>query len=143
MKKIIILILCIVLIILSIFGVKYINYKAEQSSIQEANLEYETYLNKQITGREVTTAVNRAVNQNEKNAVSKDEQGFYIQNDTNSIEIEIKIMDNETTYKMETIYNGGMENFIQYYNEIYFECTRIDYNSLGKVRYVLFEQRTT
>ncbi len=143
MKKTILFILCIVIIILSIFWVKYVNYQAEQRAIKEENLAYETYLNKEITGRELTTAINRAVNNNETHSITKDEQGFYIQNELNSIEIEIKIIDNDTTYKMETIYNGGMETFIQYYSEIYFACTKIDYNDTGRVSYVVFEQKTT
>ena len=143
MKKTILFILCIVIIILSIFWVKYVNYQAEQRAIKEENLEYETYLSKEITGRELTTAVNRAVNNNEQNSVAKDEQGFYIQNDSNSVKIEIQMLDNDTTYQMETIYNGGMENFIQYYSDIYFQCTKIDYNQVGRVSYIVFEQKTT
>lgn len=143
MKRTIVFILCILIIILSIFWTKYMEYKNEQSLIQEHNIEYEKYLNKQITGRELTTTINRAVNNNEENYVSKDEQGFYIEDDTNSVKIEIKITDNDTTYQMETLYNGGMVNFIQYYNEIYFECTNIDYNSKGKVSHIIFEQKTS
>ena len=99
-------------------------------------------LGKEIDGRELTTLINKAVDNNEKNSVSKDEQGFYIKNDTNSINIDIKILDNDTTYKMESIYNGGMATFIQYYNSINFQCNKIDYNSLGKVNYMSFEQKT-
>ena len=142
MKKITIFILCIVIVFLAIFSVKYINYKSEQSKIKEENLEYETYLNKQILGTELTTFINKATDYNEKNNVQKDENGFYIQNDTNSIEIEIKITDNETLYKMETLYSGGMISFVQYYNSIYFECTKIEYNKSGKVSYLLFEQKS-
>ena len=111
-----IFIFCIVIVFLAIFSVKFINYKSEQSKIKEENLEYETYLNKQILGTELTTFINRATDYNEKNKVKKDENGFYIQNDTNSIEIEIKITDNETLYKMETLYSGGMISFVHYYN---------------------------
>ena len=142
MKRIMIFIFCIVIVFLAIFSVKFINYKSEQSKIKEENLEYETYLNKQILGTELTTFINRATDYNEKNKVKKDENGFYIQNDTNSIEIEIKITDNETLYKMETLYSGGMISFVQYYNSIYFECTKISYNKFGKVCYVLFEQKS-
>ena len=142
MKKIIIVIMSLVVIIISIFGVKYINYRAEKNKIKQENLEYETYLNKQILGTELTTFINKAVDNNEKNKVLKDGQGFYIQNDTNSVEIEIKITDNDSTYKMETLYNGGMVNFVDYYNSIYFECTKINYNKVGKVSYLLFEQKT-
>ncbi len=141
MKKTLIYIICIVLIILSVIGTKYLNFKEEKSLIQKYNLEYEVYLNQDITGRELTTAINRAVNNNEKNSVQKDEKGFYIDDDNNSIKIEIKILDNDTTYQMETLYNGGMENFIQYYGDINFNCSKIDYNSKGKVSHIIFEQK--
>lgn len=142
MKKLTIFIIATVIIIASVIGVKYINYRAEQNKIKNENLEYEMYLNKPIYGTELTTFINKAVDNNQKNNVPKDEKGFFIQNDVNSIEIEIRITDNETLYKMETLYSGGMINFIQYYNSIYFECTKITYNKLGKVNYVLFEQKS-
>ena len=142
MKKIIIFIICVVIIILSVFGNKYLNYREEKSLIKKENLEYETYLNKEVSGRDLTTAINRAINSNEKNKVSKDENNFYINNDINSIGIEIKISDNDQTYKMETLYNGGMVTFIQYYGDISFECTKIEYNSKGRVSYMIFEQKT-
>lgn len=142
MKKLTIFIIAAVIIIASVIGVKYINYRAEQNKIKNENLEYEMYLNKPIYGTELTTFINKAVDNNQKNNVPKDEKGFFIQNDVNSIEIEIRITDNETLYKMETLYSGGMINFIQYYNSIYFECTKITYNKLGKVNYVLFEQKS-
>ena len=142
MKKTIIFILCIVIIILSIFGKKYLDHKEQKALIAKENLEYENYLEKDVSGRDLTTAINRAVDNNEKNKISKDENGFYIQNNSNSIEIEIKISDNDTTYKMETLYNGGMVNFIQYYGDILFKCVNINYNSQGRVDYILFEQNT-
>lgn len=141
MKKTLIYIICIVLIILSVIGTKYLNFKEQKSLIQKYNLEYEVYLNQDVTGRELTTAINRAVNNNEKNSVQKDEKGFYIDDDNNSVKIEIKILDNDTTYQMETLYNGGMENFIQYYGDISFNCSKIDYNSQGKVSHIIFEQK--
>lgn len=141
MKKILIYIICIVLIILSVIGTKYLKFKEQKSLIQKYNLEYEVYLNQDVTGRELTTAINRAVNNNEKNSVQKDEKGFYIDDDNNSVKIEIKILDNDTTYQMETLYNGGMENFIQYYGDINFNCSKIDYNSKGKVSHIIFEQK--
>lgn len=142
MKKLIVIILCSVCVILSIFTIKYMNYKSEQTKIKEENLEYEAFLNKQILGTELTTFINKAIDNNIKNNVLKDEKGFYIQNDSNSIEIEIKITDNNKVYKMEAFYNGGMIDFLQNYNLINFECTKIKYNKIGKVSYMLFEQKS-
>lgn len=143
MKRIIIILISCVIISISVFYVKYIDYKAQKNEIKKENLEYEQFTQKLIDGRKLTTIINKAVNNNEKYFVSKDTQGFYIKDDKNSINIDIKIIDNNTTYKMETIYNGGMENFAEYYGSINFECSNIDYNSLGKVSYMCFEQKTT
>ncbi len=142
MKKTIIFIICVVIIILSAFYMKYLDYREERNSVKRSNLEYEMYLNKEITGRELTSVVNKAVNNNEKNKVAKNENKIYEKNDETSISIDILMSDNETTYKMETIYNGGMVTFIQYYGDILFECTKIEYNSKGKICYMVFEQKT-
>ena len=142
MKKTIVYILCIVLIIIASFGAKYINYQEEKAKIAKFNQEYEVYLNRQISGKEITTAINRAINNNEQNLVSKDENGFYIENEVNSVIVKIKMIDIDKEYKMETLYNGGMANFLTYYNDINFECTSIQYNKSGKVKDVVFEQKT-
>lgn len=143
MKKILVIIICLVIIILAVIFNKYINYKAEKNQITKYNIEFESYLEKQIYGTELTTVINKAVDNNEKNNVKKDEQGLYIQNNTNSIQIEIKITDNDTTYQMETLYGGGMVTFVQYYNFINFKCTKIKYNKAGKICYMMFEQIST
>lgn len=79
-----------------------------------------------------------------KNKIEKDESGMFIQNDSNSIEIEIYIQDNETTYKMETFYDAGTEQFVQYYGDIKFKCSKIEYHEKTKnVKCIMFEQIQT
>lgn len=130
-------------IILIILAIKYYDYKDQYSKIKEINAKYESYYQKEIYGTDVATIVNRAVNDNETNNVKKDDKGFYIENDTDSIKVEIKIIDNDTMYQMETLYNGGMTNFVKYYNIIKFECTKIEYHSkTQRIKYMLFEQKS-
>ena len=143
MKKIIIFIIGILIIILSVFYMKYMDYKEEQTKIKEFNLEYEVYNDRDVDGRELTTLINMAVDNNEKNSVPKNEEGLYIENDTSSVKIDIQMIDIDYTYNMETIYNGTMINFIQMYNSIYFKCEEIKYNNSGKVCYMKFIQTTT
>ena len=127
MKKISIF-LVIVLIIVAAIGFKYMSYKNEYNAIQKENKEFEEYKDKEVYGLEVGTMINKAVDKNTKNKIEKDNNGNFIQNDKNSIEIEIYITDNETTYKMETIYNAGTEQFVQYYGNIKFKCSKIEYH---------------
>ena len=90
----------VVTIILLAFTIKYLDYKETYNDIKKYNIEYEMYLNKLITGRELTTVINKAVDNNEKNKVSKDKNGFYLDDNENSINIDVKILDNDTIYKM-------------------------------------------
>ena len=75
--------------------------------------------------------------------MEKDKKGKYINNDKNSINIDIKITDNDTIYNMEKLYTGGMDKFVQFYNQIKFKCTKIEcHKETKKVKYMLFEQIT-
>lgn len=147
MKKAYIYFFCIVLLILAIIVGKYYNYKAKYAEIKEFNLQFEYYYQKEIYGTEIATVINKAVDNNEKNEVEKEELEknnkkiySYIANDENSINIDIKIIDNNKTYKMESLYQGEITKFVQNYNYILFKCTEIEYNKNGKVSYMLFEQ---
>lgn len=140
MKKVLIF-LVIVSIIVVISIVKFSSYKTEQNMLTKENFEFEKYTNKDITGLDIATVINKAVDKNTKNEIEKDENQIFIQNDTNSIKIEIYIKDNETKYKMEQFYNAGTELFAQYYGNIKFKCSNIDYHKgTGKIKYMLFEQ---
>ena len=142
MKKSFLIIITIVLISLSFLYYKYTEYKNKNNEIKKANYEYEIYLNKEIKGNELTSCINRAVDNNEKNKINKDENGFYILNDKNSISIEVKITDleEEKNLKMEQFYQNDMVTFLSYYDNIKFKCTEIKYNSQKKVNFMLFEQ---
>lgn len=140
MKKLIIF-FAVIIVIISAISLIYFNYKAEYNMAKRSNMEFEQYLNKEIDGMEVATAINKAVDNNEKYEISKNNKGIYLGDNENSIRIEIKMTDDNSIYQMETIYNSGIQNFINYYGNIKFKCTNIEYhNSSNKVKYILFEQ---
>lgn len=142
MKKWILIV--ILLLIIPIFIVaKYNSFKAEYKQTKIKNNQYESYYQKELTGMDVATIVNRVIDENEINRIKKDSNGNYIENESTSIKVEIKITDNNKVYTMETLYNGGMANFVDYYGNIEFECTKIEYHpKTQKVKYMLFEQRS-
>ena len=143
MKKFIIFFAVSIIIICIIYYI-FINYKANYNVAKISNLEFENYLNKELYGTDVSTLINRAVDNNEKNSVQKNNKGIYLNNDKNSINIEIKMKDDDSTYKMEMFYKNGIQNFIKYYGNIKFKCTKIEYHQVTKkVKYMLFEQITT
>ena len=70
MKKIIIFFAIVVIIICGI-SYLYLNYKAEYNMSKKANLEFEKYLNEEVYGTDLSTIINRAVDNNQKNEVEK------------------------------------------------------------------------
>ncbi len=140
MKKIGIFLIIIIVVITCIFYI-YLNYKANYNEAQFENLKYDTYYQKEIKGTELTTIINRAVDSNTNNEIEKDENGKYIENGKDSIKIDIKMIDIDQTYDMETVYAGEMDEFTKYYGNIKFKCTQVKYHTLTKkIKYMLFEQ---
>ena len=143
MKKLLIF-FAIVVIIVCVVSYVFLNYKANYNTSKKANLEFENYLNEEIYGTDLSTVINRDIDSNEKNAVEKNNKGIYLNNDKNSISIEVKMNDNDSIYQMETFYKNGMQNFLNYYGNIKFKCTDIKYHkTTNKVKYMLFEQITS
>lgn len=142
MKKFIGIFIAVVVIILSLlYG--YFTYTKNNNEVLKQNAEYESYLNKEIDGTYLATIINRVIDNNETNAIDKDNKGKYIDNNLDSIKMDILITDNETLYDAETIYRGGIENFVKNFNTVKFECTEIKYHeTTNKVKYLLFRQKT-
>lgn len=142
MKKIAIIFFVLIIIVIMLITLIH-NNQTEQEKVRQENKFYESYLNKPINGTELATVINKAMDSNYKNDVNQDENNNFINNDTNSINIDLKMIDIDKTYSMETIYNGQVNNFVSYYSNILFECKKIEYHSnTGKVKYMLFEQIT-
>ncbi len=141
MKKITITIIIIAIIIVSTICYFIYNYNMSNNIAQRENAEYVNYLDKEVTGAEIATIINKAINKNILNKVETDNKGNYISNNKNSINIDIKFIDNDETYRMETLYNNGIDTFVQYYNSIKFKCMKIEYHKeTGQVSYMYIEQ---
>ena len=98
-KTVLIIAIPIVIILFSICGL-FITQKTTIRNIKKYNSQYEYYINKSIYGTELVTLINKVINENEINKVEKDEKGFFIENNENSIKINIKMNTNGKTYQM-------------------------------------------
>ena len=142
MKKLAIIFFIGIIIIVGI-SYMYLNYKFQYNESKKANNQFESYYNQEIYGSELATIMNKAIDKNESNQVTKDNKGKYINNDENSINIDIKMLDDDKTHFMEEFYMNGMQNFVKYYNPIKFKCTKIEYHkSTNNIKYMMFEQIT-
>lgn len=143
MKKIIIFLVGIGIIV-AIMSYVYFNYRIMKNEAKRENMQYENYYQKEIYGTDLVTLMNKVVDENTKNEIEKDDAGLYKDNGKNSIRIDIKFTDDDRIHTLEEIYNSGTEVFVQYYNQIKFKCTKIEYHQqTGKVCYLYFEQIAT
>ena len=141
MKKSFLIVLSIIFIILCITYTFLINLRAEKIEIKKDNMQYEQYLNKEILGTKLATLISKVVDLNERNNISKDEKGYYIDNGENSIRIDLKMTTIDKTYPMEEIYNNKITSFVQNFNFISFECKEIEYHKkTGRISKLVFEE---
>lgn len=147
MKKslVIIAITFLIVIIICVIGIT-MNSKKMLLQKQENN-EYEQYLNNDIYGTDVVTLINKAIDNNNKNNVQKNSEGKYIENNDNSVIIDLVMITDEEkektkTYRMETIDKVGISEFISNFNTAKFNITKIEYHEkTGKVKYIEVSQK--
>ena len=140
MKKLAIFIICIIAI-LAVIGYTYYNYKENKSNIDTNNMIYKNAYEKEIKGNDLATIINKALDSNEKNNIKKDDDGLFIENDENSIKIEIKFKQSDHTFAMEKIYQNKVAEFIRLYGQATFKCTKLDYHKKTKlVKYLYFQE---
>ncbi len=146
MKKNLIIISAILLSIIIICVIGIWNNLKKITLQRKLNNEYEQYLNKDIYGTDVATILNKAINSNKQNGLEQ-KDGKYIENDTNSIIVELVMITNEEkektkTYRMETIDKVGISEFIKNFNTAKFKITRIEYHEqTKKIKYIEISQQ--
>lgn len=133
MKKQTIIIILILIVIFLIIAFAVMQNMKQGRDIASYNNEYEKYLNEQFLGTEVTTLINKAIDTNEKNSVEKNENGYYVENSTNSIKIYIKLQQDGEYVPMERIFQVGITEFVKNFNLEYFKCTKINYHQATKL----------
>lgn len=143
MKNKILLILIAFLVILALASYFIYNYRAQFLASQETNKIFESYYNAQMLGTELVSVINKTEDINNKNNVDKNEQGMYIENDTNSIKVYIKLKykDDYTTLEIEKILQDGTDNFIKTYGTASFKGEEISYHEkTGNVKAIVFTE---
>lgn len=146
MKKNVIII-CVILLVIITICTMGISINAKKVSVQkQANKEYEQYLEKDIYGTDVATIINKAIDSNNQNDIQQEDEK-YIENNENSIIVELVMITNEekektTTYRMETINKVGINEFIKNFNTATFKITKIEYHKqTGKIKYIEITQQ--
>lgn len=137
MKKTIIILICIFLIIIISIYTYYHSRQNEMISVKKFNYQYEQYFDKEMYGADVATLINKAIDNNEKYEIVKNENDKYIEDEKYCLKVIIKFKDVDTMYEMESIDKAGMEGFLKNFSNSVFKITDYKYNKhtnrVGKI----------
>ena len=140
MKKSLYIIIILFIIILGFTLLFMINLQNTYKKIQKENYIYEKCLYKEVMGTEVASLINKAVDNNEKYNIGKDENENYVDDNEYCIKIYVKLQTNGKYFNMESIYNNNVAEFVKNFNLENFKCTKITYHdSTKRVSKVYFE----
>ena len=128
MKKIIICILSVFLVVICIVSYSVYHKNENTAQIGVDNRTYESYYNKEVLGTDIISIINKAIDSNEKNDIKMGKDGNYIEDEKNSIRIEIKFKELDKVITMERINNVGIEKFWSNYGALNFKFTKIEYH---------------
>ena len=144
MKKTMLFLVMLIIVMIAITSYIYLRYQTDLEKAKRQNESFESYYEQEILGTDLATVINKAIDNNEKNEVEKDKNNMYVENESNSINIDIKFTDDEKVHRMEELHNAQISSFVGLYNQIKFKCTDIKYHSqTHNVKYMLFEQITS
>ena len=142
MKKILIILLILsIILVVGVYSVY--RYRTNVYQIQKQNREYEQYYNINVLGTELISIINKTIDLNTKNNITKDDRGYFVDNGENSIKInvEFKYKNDTKTISMEEIASTGAESFVKVYSTANFKCTKIEYHEkTHNVKNVTFEE---
>ena len=143
MKNKFLIILVIFILLTVCVGYMVYNYRSQIINSQKISKEYESYYHLEMLGTELMSIINRTIDINTKGNVPKDENGYFTDNQKDSIHIYIKFVykDKQKTIQMEDIEKNTSEAFIRNYSTASFKCTDIQYHEKTKnVKSLTFEE---
>ena len=148
MKRIFLYILVIFIIIIAIVLVHISDKNTQRNEISKFNVQFEQYVGKDIIyGTDVLTIINKAIDSNEKNKIARDENNYYIEDDSLSVKVDIILLSKndkgdieEKTFPMEQLEKAGLDGFVTNFNLTPFEFSSIEYNSQKRVSKIIVKQ---
>ena len=141
MKKGLFIITGTFLLVLIILVLILIGIRSQNKLLSDINAEYEIYANREIYGSELVTLINKAVDNNKIRQISRDNNGFYLDNGKDSILIKVRVAGMKDSIEMEKIFSLGTEQFINLYNSELFITEEITYHEqTGRIATMSFKQ---
>jgi hypothetical protein len=141
MKKVAI---CLGLAIIGIVSVFYGWYKNNVQALKEINnfnLQYENKTEGNITGVDLTTLLNKSIDNNERYSIARNSDGTYEDDGNYSVKIYVQLVSGESYYPMEALEKSekGIGGFTSAYSTAIFKCKKTKYHTNGRISELYFE----
>lgn len=119
MPKYVITLMSLTLVAIGFIVVLMVNVKIGDNEVKIFNAQFESYNKNRLSGSEIYSVINKAINNNQKEDV-----------ETHKVNINLRIIDyqEEVTVNMDKLNELGMDRFYEYYGGYEFRCTSIEYN---------------
>ena len=142
MKKQLLIIMIIFVLIVAAIGLYFYNLNRLDLLAEDHNKTYEQVASQDILGTTLISVINKAIDENEKNGIQKQENTIYYEdNGKDSIQISIQFKELDNVVHMEDIAEQTTESFIQFFATATFRCTKIEYHEKTNfVKSLYFEQ---
>ena len=141
MKKILIVMGTTFLIIIIILAIILLNLKNVNQGLRKENSEYEYYTNGEIFGTDITTLINKAMNNNIKHEIPRDENENFVQDEKYCIKIYVEMLGTGETYEMEKIAELGTNQFVELFGTSTFKAKEVKYHkNTGRIAKIIFTQ---
>jgi uncharacterized protein YxeA len=141
MKKVIIFLILVLIVIASIFFGWYNNNVQALNEINKFNLEYENKTEGNITGVDLTTLLNKSIDNNERYSVERNSDGTFEDDGKYSIKIYVQLVADESYFPMEALEQSekGINGFTSAYGAAIFKCQKKEYHTNGRISELYFE----
>ena len=147
MKRILLYILVIFIIIIAIVLVHVSDKNTQRNEISKFNVQFKQYIGQDMYGTDVLTIINKAIDSNENNKIARDENNYYVEDDSLSVKAYIILLSKndkgdieEKTFPMEQLEKAGLDGFVTNFNLTPFEFSNIEYNSQKRVSKIIVKQ---
>ena len=140
MKKTLIIMLILFIAILAVVSIAVVDLQQTGKQVKQFNQIFEEYKDKTLLGSEVASLINKAIDNNEKNQISKNDKGIYQEDGKYSVQIFVKLEKEGEYFTMERINALKITEFVKNFSLQDFKCTGIEYHKETKrVSKVYFE----
>ena len=140
MEKNLIIMLILFVIILGAATIWIVDLQQTEKQVLQFNKTFEDYKDKISLGSEVATLINKAIDNNEKNQINKNDKGIYQDDGKYSVQVFIRLEKDGDLFSMERINALKITEFVKNFSLQDFKCTGIEYHKETKrVSKIYFE----